>query len=107
MGTVSKLDVSNVPGNCLKKDYYLRVIGYCLEIEGKQLFEDLVTALFILCMSEKMAPGGECAKRKQFLDEKIGKFDYEKAYNMKVNANEYKTQKQTSDFLANSTHHID
>lgn len=82
MGTFSKLEALNKRGNYLKKDYYLHLVGYCLQIEDRDQFEPVITAMFILCSSETIVPGGECWKRKQYLDKKIKGFDYKTTFNM-------------------------
>ena len=74
--------------NWIKKDFYVRSIGYCLHLEDMKLFEDTIMALFIVCESEFCDVSTECYKRKKWLMEKISTFNFESYYGSTNTENE-------------------
>lgn len=50
--------------NWLKKDFYLRVIGFSFQIDSLKLLEDVIVALFTLCESHYTDKGSNCWKKK-------------------------------------------
>lgn len=74
--------------NWTKKDLYLRAIGFLLTVSVLQIFEDVITSIFVLCESQCLCedtdPEKDCAaKRLSYLEDCIGTFEYKTFFNLK------------------------
>lgn len=80
--TLCRLEVFKKKGNSQKKDFFVRCIAYLLEVDDILVFENVVIAIFIVCISEWLEPSSRAWKSKKFLDGLIETFDYKKTYNV-------------------------
>ena len=89
MSTVGKWEGFKKSNNGFKKDFYMRSIAYCLEIENMDELEFVIESIFIIAKSDNM--GIEYDYRMKKMEEQIGSFDHEK-YNSEKDANDDDTK---------------
>ena len=86
--------------NWVKKDLYVRSVGFCLNLSDFKLLKDTITALFIICESQYIDEETACFKRKEWLMEKISTFDFDSYYKSDdIEDNNYKTKEDFSYYL--------
>lgn len=78
--TLCRLDIFKKKENSSKKDFFVRCIGFLLEIDDILKFENIVIAIFTVCMSDWLEPNSNAFRSKQFLSDLVEDYDYKKAY---------------------------
>ena len=83
--------------NWVKKDFYVRCIGFCLHFNDIKILEDTISSLFIVCESEYSNEYTECDKRKKSLLEKISTFEFHAHYNSDKSEDDKNTSHETKE----------
>lgn len=101
MVDVCRWNVFKASNNCKKREFYLRVVGYCLEIECFELLKKVLYNLFLVSLCEKMESGSLAFRAKNWLEEKIETYNYyEDLYNIEETLESNASEESYNNFVA-------